>query len=139
MPSSPSTFLNLDLELEGPADLAPLANAFSGRAFVLHCGAQDDRHHLCAEPVIEGALSNDPAACTEHMLRLIEGLRPEARLLWQTCTSRIFDYGFDGGLEDGPLSADVAAQHLQRMSALGISLRMTVYPYRAQEVTETGE
>ena len=133
MLSSAPSFLNLDLELEGPTDLALLANALRGQAFVLHCGPTGTGHHVCAEPIVDGALSGDAAACTEHMLRLIEGLRPEASLLWKSCTTRIFDYGFDGGLEEGPLSADVSTQHLQRMSALGISLRMTVYPYRAPE------
>ncbi|MFN3438754.1 MAG: hypothetical protein ACK41V_13730 [Acidovorax sp.] len=64
---------------------------------------------------------------------LLEGLSPEGTGILQSCTARVFDYGFDGGLEANPIHTDLGASHLARMAALGIDLRITTYPYRAAE------
>ena len=72
--SSPASFLNLDLELECPVSLAPLARHFGNRVMVLHCGPGANGEHLSVEPLVGGQLNPDPAACTEHMLDLLEGL-----------------------------------------------------------------
>ena len=83
--------------------------------------------------IIEGTLNTDPVICTEHFLNLIENLSPGDDALWHSCTSRIFDYGFDGGPEDNPIHIEINAAHLARMAKLGIDFRITVYPYRAAE------
>ncbi len=103
---------------------------------VLHCGPGANGEHLAVEPVIGGQLNPDPAACTEHMLGLLEGLPEEPRRLWQSCTSRVFDYGFDGGLEENPMSASLSPAQLRRVADLGLELRMTVYPYRSHDPSQ---
>jgi hypothetical protein len=132
-PSVPASFLNLDLELEAAVDLAPLAESFGSQVFVLYCGEAGDAFRLSVEPVIEGKLSGDPLACTEYFLDLVDGLSKNERNLWKLCTSRRFDYGFDGGLEENPLQTNIGLAHLTRMAKLNIEIRVTVYPYRAHE------
>jgi hypothetical protein len=131
-----ASFLNLDLELESPTDLAPLTQSLGSKVFVLYCGEVEGGFRLAVEPVIDGALNGDPAACTEHVLRLLEGLSSEQAAIWQACRCRVFDYGFDGGLEANPLHVDIGADHLARMVRLGIAVRITVYPFRADEPEE---
>jgi len=134
-----ASFLNLDLELESSSDLAPLVNSLGSKVFVLYCGPTEGGFRLAVEPVIEGALNGDPAACTGHMLRVLEGLAPQSAALWQACSSRTFDFGFDGGLEATPLQVDIDADHLARMVRLGIAVRITVYPFRADEPQEPSD
>lgn len=132
-PSVAASFLNLDLELEASTDLTSIAESFDRRVFVLYCGEVGSGFRLSVEPVIDGSLSRDPIACTEYFLRLLEGLQQAHGDLWRSCSSRTFDYGFDGGLEENPFHTNLHADHLSRMANLGIELRITVYPYRASE------
>ncbi len=133
---SPASFLNLDLELESDRDLAPLAEHLSGQVFVLYCGNCDDGFRLSIEPVIASALSQDPSACTEHFLRLVATLPPELLSLWRGCMSRVFDYGFDGGLEANPFKTILSSSQLGRIAALGADIRVTVYPFREHSFDE---
>lgn len=128
-----ASFLNLDLELEASTDLIAIAKCLGNRVFALYCGEADGRFRLSVEPVIDGALSSDPFACTEYFLCLLEGLSREHGDLWRLCSARTFDYGFDGGLEAKPFHTNIPADHLARMANLGIELRITVYPFRASE------
>jgi len=129
--SAAAFFLNLDLELEASSDLAFIAERFSQRAHVLYCGEVPGGYRLSVEPVIDGALSNDPVACTEYFLGLLEGLPQDCVALLQKCSSRVFDYGFDGGLEANPYHTSISSKHLARMANLGIEFRVTIYPFRA--------
>ena len=131
--SAAASFLNLDLELESSADLASIAESFGRRVFVLYCGEAGSGFRLSVEPIIDGGLSGDPFACTEQFLSLIEGLQQVHGDLWRSCSSRVFDYGFDGGLEENPIHTNLPVDHLARMAKLGVELRITVYPYRASE------
>lgn len=131
--SFPASFINLDLELESFSDLGPLAEELARSVFVLYCGPVEAGFRLSVEPVISGALSTGPDACTEHCLSMLEALSPEGAALLQSCTSRVFDYGFEGGLEANPIHTDLNRAHLARMVAAGVDLRITTYPYRAAE------
>lgn len=126
----PATFLNIDLEVDGPESLSSLARQLTPAVVVLHCGPTDGGEHLCVEPVVEGMFCSDPARCADHLLELLEALPEELKALWDRTSSRVFDYGFDAGREQGPSSFDVPSQQLARMSALGIAIRITVYPFR---------
>lgn len=131
--SALASFLNLDLELESSSDLSPLADELVRRVFVLYCGPLRSGFKLAVEPVIDGSLSSSPSACTEHFLSALESLSPQGAALLKGCTSRVFDYGFDGGLEENPIHTRLECNHLGRMVALGIDLQITTYPYRADE------
>jgi hypothetical protein len=123
-----ASFLNVDLELNSPVSLAKLAKHFKGSAYVLFCGRTEGSYHLCAEALIRGHLSNNPRTCTTHLLDLLENLPAPLAALFERCSSREFDYGFDGGLESKPFSVTLAPTSLARMAALGIRMRVTVYP-----------
>jgi hypothetical protein len=125
-----ASFLNLDLELNAVNDLSRLAKHLGRSAFVLYNGRIKGSYQLCAEPIIRGKLSKSPRACTAHLLEALEGLPKEFAAALKACTSRVFDYGFDGGLESKPLSVNISAAHLARISQLGIQVRITVYPHR---------
>ena len=136
--SVPASFLNLDLELESSSNLSALAEELGHGVFVLYCGPVSAGFRLSVEPAIDGLLNASPRACTEHFLGLLEALSSEGVALFQGCSSRVFDYGFDGGLEAEPLHTNLGRTDLARMAALGIDLRVTTYPFRAAE-PEDGE
>ena len=128
-----ASFLNLDMELEASFDLAPLAESLGQNVFVLYCGETEGGYRLSVEPVIGGGLNGNPAACTEYFVSLLEDLSKDQKNIWQSCSSRMFDYGFDGGFEENPLHTDISLGHLARMAKLGIEVRITIYPFRGNE------
>lgn len=128
--SSQATFLNLDLELESKFDLTALAEHMAGQVFVLYNGKTDDGFRLDLEPVLDGKLDEDPQACTDHFISLLNTLPKELADLWHSCTSRLFDYGFDGGLESQPIRTTIRASSLAQIAHLGADIQITVYPFR---------
>jgi hypothetical protein len=125
-----ASVLNLDLELKASASLSRLAKHLERSSFVLYCGAFKGSYRLCVEPMIGGCLSRSPRACTAHFLEILETLPGDLAVLFKRCSSRVFDYGFEGGLESKPLSVHISASQLARIARLGVKLRITVYPHR---------
>src|SRR6266568_1316345 len=114
-----ASFLNLDLELNATARLSRLAKHLEGSAYILYNGAVKGSYRLCAEPVIGGNLSKSPRACTAHFLDVLEALPNDLAAIFRRCKSRVFDYGFDGGLESKPLAVNISASQLARIARLG--------------------
>ena len=125
-----ASFLNLDLELNASTSLSRLAKHFEGSAFILYNGPVKGSYRLCAEPLIRGNLSRSVRECTTHFLDVLEALPKDLAALFKRCKSRVFDYGFDGGIESKPLSVNLSAAHLARIACLGVHVRITVYPHR---------
>jgi hypothetical protein len=125
-----ASFLNLDLELNAAASLSRLAKHLESSSYVLYNGVVKGSYRLCAEPAIDGNLSKSLRACTSHFLDVLETLPNDLAAIFKRCKSRVFDYGFDGGLESKPLSVNISASQLARIVRLGVQVRITVYPHR---------
>ena len=139
MQREPAQFLNLDLEIRSKVDLAPFAAYLEQRVNLLHVGEADGEFQLTAEPPSGGLAGQTPEKCTEELLSVLSTLPKAHRGVFEACHVRAFDYGFDGGLESPSLSVDLPAAQLRRMSELGVSLRVTVYPHRAEPPKNAGE
>ena len=133
MASEPATFLNLDLELRCREDLAPLASYLEERAMVLYSGESGGEFRLTVEPMIGGHSNVGADLCTGEMLATLATLPGYLLSLFQACHLRVFDYGFDGGVDETPYSVDLSASHLVEIARTGIGIRITVYPYRTSE------
>jgi hypothetical protein len=136
---APAAFLNLDLELRSSEDLTPLATHLEKCAFLLFNGAVGDVFQLTAEPLIGGDLNQNPQACTEEFLQTIGALPDGLMALFRGCSERVFDYGFESGMQPPPCMVNLPATQLSNMAQFGIALRVTVYPYDAESPTDEGE
>lgn len=135
--ATPSRFLNLDLVLKSPSDLGSLIAHMDQGAFVLHHEEHDREFLLVME--VRDDNCKDPASCTQQFLALIESFPEAARRLWDSCTSRTFSYGFEGGSDFPALDTTLTADLLLRMARLGVDIGITVYPYRADDTaTDAG-
>lgn len=133
---TPANFLNLDLELESRSDLTDLAEYFGEQVFVLANHKTEHGFRLALEPLIEGRLNADPIQCTEHFIRLLNCLPENLADTWSHCTSRVFDFGFDGGNEAVPYQTTIPAALLEQIAKLDAAVRITIYPYREEEPGE---
>ncbi|WP_315723138.1 MULTISPECIES: hypothetical protein [unclassified Bradyrhizobium] len=121
-----SHFLNLDLVLTSRADLTPLITHLDQSIYVLHHQEHEQQFLLVLE--INDAGSRHPTACTEQFLTVIEALPEPAKALWDSCTSRTFSYGFEGGRDFPALDVTIPADLLLRIAGLGADVGITVYP-----------
>lgn len=130
---TPGHFLNVNLEIESAADLAPLQAALGPDAVVLYCGPGGNGFQLVLEttPGQEGAGPIE-ATCAA-LCRIIEALPPEARAHWDGAYRRTFDIGLEATPGQVVARLGVATAMLGRMVALGGEIAVTVYEPEPEE------
>ncbi len=125
-------YLNTDLDLISPVDLSALALIFKTRGvYPLHV-THDEGHPWYAtferDSADEYSEPEEPQHHIEVMLAAIESLEEPHRSVWQGCTLREFNIGYDCGTEPWAFNQGLTAELLGRMAAVGGSLRFTLYP-----------
>ena len=121
-----TTYLNTDLDLSAPCDLAPLCAAFEEAGVSpLHLEQREDGSWWAR---LETDRQYDsPEANIAAMLDVIEALPPSLRAVWDSCTQRDFSIGYDGGDEPAAFEQMLSAALLGRMAARGARLGITIY------------
>lgn len=125
-------YLNTDLDLVAAEDLSPLAASFQASGFwSLQCDRGLDGNWYATfetEESYEG-----PDANIEAMLAVIESLSGPTRAIWQSCTKRELNIGYDCGSDPWAFNNGLTCQTLRRIAGCGASLRITIYPERPDE------
>lgn len=120
-------YLNTDLDLVAERNLDALTAALQSQGvFPLHNEPRDDGHWYATLETEEQFDRPEPNITV--MLTAIETLDQRSRELWSACTSREFNIGYDCGDEPWAFNHALTAPTLARIAALGISLRITLYP-----------
>jgi hypothetical protein len=124
-------YLNTDLEIVSRDDPQPLVAALTLRdlwllgAFQKEDGSWFANFETCAE---DDQPHDQPEPDVLEMLEAIESLGGTAKDFWASCISRNFSIGYEGGEEPKAVEHELGAATLARMSALGISLHVSLYP-----------
>jgi hypothetical protein len=120
-------YVNTDLDLTAPHDLGALAAALDADGvFPLHVTHGDDGlwyatfEHQHEHP--------EPEQSIAAMLCAIESLPTSLRPLWDGCTRRDFNIGYECGDKPWAFNQGLSAALLGRVAAVGASLRVTLYP-----------
>ena len=120
-------YLNTDLDLASPDELAPRAAALEARGLLrLHVSRRDDG--LCHATFEDGEQHDEPAPNVAAMLAVVESLERPLRALWDGCVVRRLDAGYECGARPWGFGHELPGELLARMAALGLSLRITLYP-----------
>lgn len=124
------TYLNTDLCLESKNDLAALVHAFrAGDVPPMYDTVVGDNGTSYA--TFETTESyREPEPNIAAMLAVVESLEPPVRLIWDGCTRREFDMGYDCGAEPWAFNQRLSVDLLGRMATAGATLRLTLYPNR---------
>lgn len=125
------TYLNTDLDLTSADDLTALASVFeAGGVFPLHVSlGEDGMWHATLET---GEQHTEPQPNIAAMLAVVESLAPPYRSMWNECSQREFNVGYDCGMEPWAFNQGLCAELLGRIASAGASLRITLYPDREQ-------
>ena len=120
-------FLNVDLEIESHRNLQPIVDSFGDDAVNLYCG-QARGHYLATFETSN--TEADPDSIVSYFCMLVKALDGEAKELWDTAFTKVFDIGYESVLEarSYSYSSEIRAETIERVAALGASLRVTIYP-----------
>jgi len=120
-------YLNTDLDLGSAQSLEALAGAFRSQGVVsLHVEQRDDGRWFAT--LETGEQFSEPEPNITAFLNVIEAFAGPLRESWLACDVRECNIGYDCGDEPWAFSHGLTAATLARMGALGISLRITLYP-----------
>lgn len=121
------TYLNTDLDLTSACDLTTLTQAFEiGGVPPLHMTRGDDGLWYATFETAEHF--SEPQLNIAAMLDVVESLPDPLRSIWDGCTRREFNVGYDCGVEPWAFNQGLSTELLGRMAAAGTSLRVTLYP-----------
>lgn len=126
--------MNTDLCLIADEDIAPLAGELGKRGVrpLYDAVTGDDGLWYCSFEISSDP--TDPDSTIEIMLDAIETLEPTFRRMWDGCSQREFNIGYDCGDEPWAFNQGLTSSTLSRMAKAGGSLRVTLYPARPDEV-----
>jgi hypothetical protein len=126
MPTREIRYCNTDLDLTAPFDLAPLSEALAALN-VFSLGIHQHHPGTWTSSFETGAFGA-PQPNITALLDAIDRLDPVSFGLWKKCTVRDFNLGYECGETPRVFQQGVSADNLARMAALGLSLRITLYP-----------
>lgn len=118
-------YLNIDLVITSALDLTPLANSFGDSVLVL---SNDWADGSCRAVLELSYDADDAPADATKFCQLLEDLEGPALVAWQSAESRVFDFGFESGEDGNPAYVIIPSELAKRMSSLGCSIGITVYP-----------
>lgn len=64
----------------------------------------------------------------EEFITLIEGLTPKAKRLWDHCTKRVFDFGYECDGTPSTFHTRINENAINSMAKVGGSVVVTIYP-----------
>jgi hypothetical protein len=118
-------YLNTDLDIESTEDLGSLIAYLGDAVDVLFQGESDGRHLAILE-VAGCTVAPDEAIA--YFCALLESLPADVRAVWETAQRKTFDLGFGTGATTPKYYTAIQPATLQRATALGASIAITIYP-----------
>jgi hypothetical protein len=118
-------FLNVDLDVFAASPLETLADGFGRRALLLHAG----RHGRHFRAHFE--LHASPRASADRLIagfvRLVDGLPPRTRALWNSASRRDFNIGIQAGIDPHAFEVFLTPETLRLASSVNARIAVTVY------------
>lgn len=126
-------YLNTDLDIVSSLPLADLASKLESLGLApLHITQGDDSLWYCTLETIKSD-HEGPESNIADMLTAIESLPEELIGVWNTCTKREFNVGYNCGEEPWAFNQGLSTGVLRRMAKCGSTFRVTLYPFRRAE------
>ncbi|GAB2600301.1 hypothetical protein [Spirosoma areae] len=120
-------YLNTDLILLAPYDLAPLAEALMSHGVLVSLYVGPGQNGLWSATFETTGSCSEPDLNIGVMLMAIDALDEPSRKLWAACTSREFDIGYECGDEPRVFSQHLSTAILARIAAVGARVVITLY------------
>ena len=116
-------FLNVDLDLKSKQPLDALLAALDDKVIVLYQGSER-RRYVASLEVVPARKSAD--STINEFVRLLKGLRGNARRQWTQATRRIFNIGIEAPAT-GPFTTTIEPETVAALAALDAEIVITTY------------
>lgn len=120
-------FLNVDLDIESSDDLASLLECFGDSVVVMN----HDQGKVNKLSLELAGVTGDPNHLVLEFAKLIEALPASAKSVWDNCTKKEIDVGFEceGEAKGTPvgITERLSLESITLLSMLKITLAMTIY------------
>jgi len=117
-------YLNTDLIIESPDDLTAIFDTFGDEVIVMYNGELGKVNR--AAYGIAGSYSN-ANDILDFFCVLVEGFDETARSLWDSCSSKVFDFGNESGTSPQNYSSVIRPEVIKRISDIGAGIEITIY------------
>lgn len=124
MPTSRTSFLNVDLDLSSREDLASLAAALQSTLIVLHVGRVRNRYHARFELRTQ---PSSPDRAIRGLARAIQALPVRQQARWRRATTRDFNIGIQSAGAPHCTEFLVAAETVAMVARVGGRIVVSVY------------
>ncbi|MDH0144607.1 hypothetical protein [Aquipseudomonas alcaligenes] len=125
----PASYITLDVDLISSEDLSPLASYLEEGTFVLGHQQAEGLFYLSFEPSYLSESENTPENSARLILELLQSLPAELRILWESASSKVFNFGFDSGVSPPPYISHLSPETLGKIAALGAGMEITIYQH----------
>lgn len=119
-------YLNVDCILRAQHSLPALLFFLKDDIFVLWDETSDAGHSVAFEANLIN--TSGPEEDISELMRLLSSLPPPMLKLLINCDVKIFDIGLEGGVSGGALNTNLSAPIIAKISKLGFSIGIRVYP-----------
>lgn len=120
-------YINTDLNLLAPYDLAPLAEALESHGVLCSLHVGPAQNGLWSASFETSGSCSEPDLNIGVMLMAIDALDESSRKLWAACTRREFDIGYQCGDEPREFSHHLSTTILARIAEVGARVVLTLY------------
>ena len=129
-------YLNTDLDLVCDVDPSGLAREFEKRDLVARVTPGDDGafYILC-----EDSNDTEPEPNIKRLLDAVDSLSDKSRIIWERCSKREFNIGYDCGDEPWSFNQGLSNEILRRIAESGASFRITLYPQRPESESRVAQ
>lgn len=119
-----TAFLNVDLDISSPRDLAPLAQALHPKLIALHVGRVRKRYWARLELA---TAPKSPDSAIRRLVSAIESLPRRSRACWNRATTRDFNIGIQAAEEPHAFEFALAPATVRMVGRVGARIVITVY------------
>ena len=123
------SYVIADLDLFSDEDISALASEIDKEKYCIHVNEWVDGKYRVS--LGGAAYPDDPEATLIDFCEIIEGFSDSALELWKGCSKRIIDVAFESGEKPNSKTFTLGEQLIDRMSTLGLSIAITIYPVGA--------
>ncbi|MBI2840742.1 MAG: hypothetical protein HYX75_20685 [Acidobacteria bacterium] len=113
-------YLSTDLDVESLSDLSLVVDDLGEEVLVQQHGPVKHFNH--ASIVVAQSFCSGPDEVVNCFCNLIENLSDEARAIWDTCFTRVFDIGLEWGFTPSRYRFELRPSTIERLAKIGASL-----------------
>ena len=117
-----TSFANIDLDIESTQDITPLVE-FWGEELIVFRLEQDNGIWFGTFETAEETTEE----IVEKYYRLVSDLTPNLRSIWDSASKKVFDIGFNAGLEPHMYQFSVSHEAISKLSSIGGSIAVSIY------------